>query len=107
MMVTYQCFDGSGTLWRHALDEHKVGKRGLASDKIQDNLEPKKDKNGLIIRDKKLALGLPSRCPTLTKYIRNKDVYVRVARDSVKIIENLRKHHVALAIVSKNTNKEL
>ncbi|KAI0551078.1 acid phosphatase-domain-containing protein [Xylaria curta] len=83
-------FDLDGTFWRGWLNEHWIGQKGLVSHDLRDNLTVKKCKGDMIIRDQK-----------------NEDFQCIVASDIIKIIQDLRKHRVAIAIVSRNTNKNL
>ncbi|KAI1742122.1 acid phosphatase-domain-containing protein [Xylaria scruposa] len=83
-------FDLDGTFWRGWLNEHRIGLKGMVSNDLRDNLAVKKYEGDMIIMD-----------------LTNNYIQCIVASDIIEIIQNLWEHRVAIAIVSRNTNKHL
>ncbi|KAI0011331.1 magnesium-dependent phosphatase-1 [Xylariaceae sp. FL0662B] len=87
-------FDLDGTLWNGWLNEHTIGINGRTSQQLEDNLDMKiGNREEMILRDR------------TNKH--DKSIQCEVSSAVPNIIKDLREHGVTIAIVSRNTNKNL
>ncbi len=95
----------SGTLWNNWLSEYEFGWNGRAGEALEDNLEIV---NNRIIRDKWFVYDLPpTPCRAYKAAPRNWSKQVKVPDDIFRIINELIREYVQIAIVSRNTHRDL